>query len=94
MATSFADLTKSLGEAIRRRRTARGWTLKQLAAKADIALGFLSQVEVAKASPSLETVYRICLALEITVVDLFYLADKCIQFSCLEADVLKTNKKR
>jgi DNA-binding response OmpR family regulator len=64
-------LRESLGMAIRERRKALGLTLAQMAARTDVSLGYLSQIELGKNSASIETLYRICLALGIKMSELF-----------------------
>jgi DNA-binding response OmpR family regulator len=64
-------LRESLGMAIRERRKALNLTLAQMAARTDVSLGYLSQIELGKNSASIETLYRICLALGIKMSDLF-----------------------
>jgi DNA-binding response OmpR family regulator len=64
-------LRESLGMAIRERRKALGLTLAQMANRTDVSLGYLSQIELGKNSASIETLYRICLALGIKMSELF-----------------------
>jgi CheY-like chemotaxis protein len=64
-------LRESLGSAIRERRKTLGLTLAQMAARTDVSLGYLSQIELGKNSASIETLYRICLALGIKMAELF-----------------------
>ncbi|HEY1377375.1 MAG TPA: response regulator [Gemmataceae bacterium] len=64
-------LRESLGMAIRERRKGLGLTLAQMAARTDVSLGYLSQIELGKNSASIETLYRICLALGIKMAELF-----------------------
>jgi DNA-binding response OmpR family regulator len=64
-------LRESLGAAIRERRKSLGLTLAQMAARTDVSLGYLSQIELGKNSASIETLYRICLALGIKMAELF-----------------------
>jgi len=64
-------LRESLGAAIRERRKGLGLTLAQMAARTDVSLGYLSQIELGKNSASIETLYRICLALGIKMAELF-----------------------
>jgi DNA-binding response OmpR family regulator len=64
-------LRESLGMAIRERRKSLGLTLAQMANRTDVSLGYLSQIELGKNSASIETLYRICLALGIKMSDLF-----------------------
>lgn len=64
-------LREALGNAIRERRKAQGLTLAQLASRANVSLGYLSQIELGKNSASIETLYRIALALGVKMADLF-----------------------
>jgi CheY-like chemotaxis protein len=64
-------LRELLGAAIRDRRKALGFTLSTMSEKTGVSLGYLSQIELGKNSASIETLYRICLALGIKMSDLF-----------------------
>jgi DNA-binding NtrC family response regulator len=64
-------LRESLGAAIRERRKGLGLTLAQMANRTDVSLGYLSQIELGKNSASIETLYRICLALGLKMSELF-----------------------
>jgi CheY-like chemotaxis protein len=64
-------LREALGTAIRERRKGLGLTLAQMASRTDVSLGYLSQIELGKNSASIETLYRICLALGIKMSELF-----------------------
>ncbi len=68
---SEETLRESLGMAIRERRKALSMTLAQMAAKTGVSLGYLSQIELGKNSASIETLYRVCLALGIKMAELF-----------------------
>jgi transcriptional regulator with XRE-family HTH domain len=60
----------NIGTSIRRRRKEKKLTLKTVAEKASISEGFLSQVENNVNSPSVDTLIRICNALNINAGDL------------------------
>ncbi|MCZ2340566.1 MAG: response regulator [Bacteroidales bacterium] len=64
-------LRENLGAAIRERRKAMGFTLADMSKKTEVSLGYLSQIELGKNSASIETLYRICLALGIRMCELF-----------------------
>jgi DNA-binding response OmpR family regulator len=64
-------LRESLGAAIRERRKSQGLTLAQMAERANVSLGYLSQIELGKNSASIETLYRISLGLGVKMADLF-----------------------
>lgn len=56
-----------VGARIRALRAERGLTLSQVGATADLNVGYLSQVETDKASPSLETLAALADALEVPI---------------------------
>lgn len=60
----------NLGTLIRRCRKERKLTLKAVAEKASVSEGFLSQVENDVNSPSVDTLIRICNAIEVDAGDL------------------------
>jgi len=64
-------LRESLGSAIRERRKALGLTLSNMSDRTNVSLGYLSQIELGKNSASIETLYRICLALGMKMSELF-----------------------
>jgi CheY-like chemotaxis protein len=64
-------LRESLGNVIRDRRKGQKYTLQQMSDKTGVSLGYLSQIELGKNSASIETLYRICLALGMKMSDLF-----------------------
>jgi len=64
-------LREALGTAIRERRKALGLTLSNMSDRTSVSLGYLSQIELGKNSASIETLYRICLALGMKMSELF-----------------------
>ena len=64
-------LKEALGAAIRERRKAMGLTLANMSDRTGVSLGYLSQIELGKNSASIETLYRICLALGMKMSELF-----------------------
>ena len=73
---SEKSLRENVGTALRDRRKALGLTLADAAKRANVSLGFLSQIELGKSSASVETLYRICLALRLRMADLFQTLQK------------------
>jgi ActR/RegA family two-component response regulator/DNA-binding XRE family transcriptional regulator len=71
MRMSGHELRRAVGAAVRGRRMALGLTLEKLAKRAGITLGYLSQVELGRVSPSIETAYRLSLTLGIGLAELF-----------------------
>lgn len=72
MSTQFLiDRSASLGGAIRERRLANELTLVALAERSGLSQPFLSQVENGRATPSMDSLYRIATALGTTPQALF-----------------------
>jgi ActR/RegA family two-component response regulator/DNA-binding XRE family transcriptional regulator len=65
-------LKEALGAAIRERRKALSLTLANMSDRTGVSLGYLSQIELGKNSASIETLYRICLALGMKMSELFH----------------------
>lgn len=57
----------TIGQQIRRLRTNRGLTLQELSAASGVAVGLLSQVERGLSSPSLRTLTKIRVALDVPI---------------------------
>ena len=70
-------LRESLGNLIRDRRKGLKLTLQQMSDRTGVSLGYLSQIELGKNSASIETLYRICLALGMKMSDLFTAIQRC-----------------
>lgn len=65
----------TLGEALRSFRKAKGLTLVELAERAHSYEGNLSRIERGTAKPSLDLLYRLAAALDISVTELFQIAE-------------------
>ncbi|PZR88678.1 MAG: hypothetical protein DLM67_20170 [Candidatus Nephthysia bennettiae] len=63
---SASDAAATVAEELRRRRTALGWTLEQVAAQAQVSVGMLSLIETGKRRPSLRSWERIRQAIGIS----------------------------
>lgn len=61
---------ETLGQRLRALRTNRGLILADLAPAAGISLSYLSDLEHDRASPSLETLLRLSIALDLPVVEI------------------------
>ncbi len=68
---SPAALRQVLGIAIRKRRKAMNLTLKEVADRSKVSLGYLSQIELGKTSASIEKLYKISVGLELRMSELF-----------------------
>ena len=65
------DLDLELGPLLRRLRSSRSLTLRELASRAGVTESFLSQVERGVATPSIASVQRIARGLGLSIADLF-----------------------
>lgn len=63
-------LREAIGGSLRRVRTARRRTLREVSRRARVSLGYLSEVERGRKEPSSELLAAICEALEIEVAEL------------------------
>jgi transcriptional regulator with XRE-family HTH domain len=70
------DALKAFGKAVRLGRVEADLTQQQLADAADISGNYLSGIERGQRNASLNVVYRIALALEVTASELLERADQ------------------
>jgi transcriptional regulator with XRE-family HTH domain len=63
-------LREAIGGSLRRVRTARRRTLREVSRRARVSLGYLSEVERGRKEPSSELLAAICEALDIALPDL------------------------
>jgi XRE family transcriptional regulator, regulator of sulfur utilization len=63
-------LRSSLAANVARIRVARGWSLRELALRAEVSKALLSRIERGEGNPSLETLYRIASALGCSISEL------------------------
>jgi DNA-binding NtrC family response regulator len=66
-----ADLHRAIGNTIRESRKGKNLTLKQLARRTGLSVSLLSQIERAESSASISSLYRIAMALNLHMGDLF-----------------------
>ncbi len=69
--TPEEQLHRTIGENIRNLRKHKELTLKQIARRTGLSVSLLSQIERAESSPSISSLYKIAVALESRVSDLF-----------------------
>ncbi|MBL7703203.1 MAG: helix-turn-helix transcriptional regulator [Ferruginibacter sp.] len=65
------DLQIKIGERIRTIRMTRSMTQNDLAVACDFEKASMSRIESGKSNPTIRTLYRICVALEVPVGKLF-----------------------
>lgn len=68
-AGSTTDL--AVGNQVRQLRKMRGRTIKELAARSGLSVGFLSQIERGLSSASIRALARVADALEVSIADIF-----------------------
>lgn len=67
----MSEIVEILGKNIRNLRKEAGWTQEKLAEKAGISVPFMTQIELARKSPSLEVIESIAKALGVPYAQLF-----------------------
>ena len=69
--TPEEQLHRAIGETIRNLRKERALTLKQMAKRTGLSVSLLSQIERAESSASISSLYKIAVALDARIQDLF-----------------------
>lgn len=69
--TSRAEGDGSIGERLRSLRAERSLTILELAAKAGVSAGMISQIERNNSNPSVKTLQRLCAAFDLNLWELF-----------------------
>jgi transcriptional regulator with XRE-family HTH domain len=72
---SIAFDVKTVGNRLRRLRKNLGLSMRELAARADVAASFVSRIEAGKASPTIMTLQKLLEALGVEVVEFFQQED-------------------
>jgi transcriptional regulator with XRE-family HTH domain len=67
---SAIDLRSALAVNLARMRAEHGWTLRDLAARADVSKALLSKIETGDGNPAMETLFRIASALGCSMSEL------------------------
>jgi two-component system, OmpR family, response regulator len=69
--TPEEQLHRAIGDIIRQMRKEKDLTLKQMAKRTNLSVSLLSQIERAESSASISSLYKIAIALEARIRDLF-----------------------
>ena len=69
--TPEEQLHKIIGDTIRTMRNEKELTLKQMSRRTGLSISLLSQIERAESSPSISSLYKIAIALDSKIQDLF-----------------------
>lgn len=77
-------MREAIGGSLRRARTGRRRTLRDVSRRARVSLGYLSEVERGRKEPSSELLAAICDALDITLSDLLGDAAEALSAAALE----------
>lgn len=91
----MGEIALVLGKNIRELRIKSGWTQEKLAEKAEISVPFMTQIELARKSASLEVIERIAAALGVSYERLFKsvelrVKDSSYNLSLLEKDLIQS----
>ncbi|GAA1325158.1 helix-turn-helix domain-containing protein [Pseudonocardia xinjiangensis] len=81
-------MREAIGGSLRRARTARRRTLRDVSRRARVSLGYLSEVERGRKEPSSELLAAICDALDIALHDLLTEAAEAMAADALAADAV------
>ncbi len=81
------NLYKSIGQKIRKIRKMKEMTLEDLSFETNIDWSFLARIETGKAVPSLATLYKISVSLNISMNQLFSNKDDLKKEDLLDKDI-------
>jgi transcriptional regulator with XRE-family HTH domain len=85
-------MREAIGGTLRRARTARERTLREVSRRARVSLGYLSEVERGRKEPSSELLAAICEALDITLSDLLAEAAETIATEAVTAEAARLRR--
>ena len=85
-------MREAIGGSLRRVRTARRRTLREVSRRARVSLGYLSEVERGRKEPSSELLAAICEALDIALPDLLAEAAEAIAAEAVAAEAARLHR--
>ena len=85
-------MREAIGGSLRRVRTARRRTLREVSRRARVSLGYLSEVERGRKEPSSELLAAICEALDIALRDLLAEAAEAIAAETVAAEAARLRR--
>jgi transcriptional regulator with XRE-family HTH domain len=85
-------MREAIGGSLRRVRTARRRTLREVSRRARVSLGYLSEVERGRKEPSSELLAAICEALDIALSDLLTEAAEAIAAETVAAEAARLRR--
>lgn len=85
-------MREAIGSSLRRVRTARRRTLREVSRRARVSLGYLSEVERGRKEPSSELLAAICEALDIALSDLLAEAAEAIAAEAVAAEAARLRR--
>ena len=85
-------MREAIGASLRRARTARRRTLREVSRRARVSLGYLSEVERGRKEPSSELLAAICEALDIALSDLLAEAAEAIAAQTVAAEATRLRR--
>jgi transcriptional regulator with XRE-family HTH domain len=87
-------MREAIGGSLRRARTSRRRTLREVSRRARVSLGYLSEVERGRKEPSSELLAAICEALDIALSDLLAEAAEAIAAEAAEVAAVEAARLR
>jgi transcriptional regulator with XRE-family HTH domain len=87
-------MREAIGGSLRRARTSRRRTLREVSRRARVSLGYLSEVERGRKEPSSELLASICEALEIALSDLLADAAEAIAAEAAQVAAVESGRLR
>jgi transcriptional regulator with XRE-family HTH domain len=85
-------MREAIGGSLRRVRTARRRTLREVSRRARVSLGYLSEVERGRKEPSSELLAAICEALDVALSDLLAEAAEAIAAETVAAEAARLHR--
>lgn len=76
---------KAFGSVIRRLRREKGWSQDELSHRADVARSHLSLLELGRKSPTLDSIFKLCRALAVSLPMLAILIDEKLRNNVADA---------
>jgi transcriptional regulator with XRE-family HTH domain len=86
-------MREAIGGSLRRARTARRRTLREVSRRARVSLGYLSEVERGRKEPSSELLAAICEALDVALSDLLAEAAEAIAAEAVEVATVEAARR-
>ena len=95
-ATDVESINEDFGRRVKKLRADHGWSLEELAALSGVSRSMLSEIELERANPTLNVIYRISRAFGLSLPDLIESADSASSIQVTRANdnaqIFRTDK--